>query len=125
MTVTIISDSAIQLAIDIKLYSAEVLHKCFYWFGNKYVVSIRIDTASSYIVDIALKSGIYTQPDIEELTQKVKTDLIDFKTREIISKETKNIKEILIAKAFAHSDEFDEVPTGDITDPVGFNPEKF
>ena len=37
-----------------------------------------------------------------------------------ISKETKNVRDLIIAKAFSDSDEFDSEPPGEITDPVGF-----
>jgi hypothetical protein len=46
--------------------------------------------------------------------------LIDFSLRDIVTKETQNIRDLLIAKAFSNG-EFDEEPTGDASDPVGFN----
>jgi hypothetical protein len=49
----------------------------------------------------------------------VQRDLIDFSLRETINRETTNIRELLIAKAFSNG-EYDEIPPGEISDPVGF-----
>jgi hypothetical protein len=59
---------------------------------------------------------------MEILLTKIKRDLVDFKTRDIISAETRNIREILIAKAFANDDSFDEPPPDNVNDPLGFDP---
>jgi hypothetical protein len=38
-----------------------------------------------------------------------------------VTKETQNVRDLLIAKAFSNG-EFDELPPGDVSDPVGFSP---
>ena len=118
MLVKFCNPSSLHLQIDSRLYSLEVLHKCFYWYGDKYVVDINKDQ-EFYSVFI---SGIEGTQITEGLVTKIKHDLVDFKTREIISWETKNIREILIAKAFANDDSFDENPPGQVNDPLGFDP---
>ena len=50
-----------------------------------------------------------------------KRDLIDFKLRDIVTKETQTIRELITAKAFAYFD-LDDNPATEISDPVGFNP---
>ena len=118
MLVTHIDETSIQIKIASSLYSSEVIHKCFYWHAGKYSVEISTE-AESFIVKLIDPKQEW---DIQSVVSKIKTDLIDFKTREIISNETKNIREMLIAKAFAHNDEFEEQPSGNISDPVGFKP---
>lgn len=118
MLVNILDKSNFQITIDGSLYSAEVIHKCFYWYGNKFSVDIGSEK-NFFLVTLSSLAPI---EDVDEVIHKIKTDLIDFKTREIISNDTKNIRELLIAKAFAHHDEFDELPTGNISDPAGFDP---
>jgi len=120
MVVTPIDETSIQIKIDSTLYSSGVVHKCFYWYGGKY--SVEINTEQSYFVVII--SDPKKEWNIDSIVSKIKTDLIDFKTREIISNETKNIREILIAKAFANNDDFDETPPGNVNDPIGFEPSK-
>jgi His-Xaa-Ser system protein HxsD len=118
MLVTYSEPSYLQLQIDSRIYSIDVLHKCFYWHGGRYAVDIT-NSHEAYIVTI---SGIENSESKEALITKIKRDLIDFKTRNIISAETRNIREILIAKAFANDDSFDEDPPGHVNDPLGFDP---
>jgi His-Xaa-Ser system protein HxsD len=120
MVITPIDETTIQIKIDNTLYSSEVVHKCFYWYAGKYSVEINTEQ-NSIVINLSSPNKEW---DIESVVSKVKTDLIDFKTREMISTETKNIREMLIAKAFAHNDEFEEQPSGNINDPVGFDPSK-
>tara|TARA_R110002167_G_scaffold134051_7_gene319392 strand:+ start:11494 stop:11859 length:366 start_codon:yes stop_codon:yes gene_type:complete len=120
MIVNIINKSCIQLKVDSKIYSSEVLHKCFYWYGDKYSVTIN-KLGDFFVIDV---SELSKDGHIEIIIDKIKKDIIDFKTREIIYKETKNIREILIVKAFSHNDEFAINPPGDVNDPVGFDPTK-
>ncbi|MFC1784970.1 His-Xaa-Ser system protein HxsD [Candidatus Neomarinimicrobiota bacterium] len=113
-----IEDLNNQLIIDRNIYNVKIIHKCLYWYGDK--ISFDVKTENNSIV-ITLPDGL-DEEEIRKIKDKIRTDLIDHKTREIISDETHNIREILIAKAFADSDEFDESPPGDVSDPVGFDP---
>jgi len=119
MVVIPIDETSVQIKIDSTLYSLEVIHKCFYWYAGKYSVEISTE-GKSFIVKM---KEIKEEWDIQSVVSKIQSDLIDFKTREIISADTKNIREMLIAKAFSHNDEFDEQPTGNLNDPVGFDPQ--
>jgi len=111
-------DSVIKIDVDKEIYSLTVLHKCFYWYTGKYSLDIcALD--STYLITI---SDVTTAEEKDALIQKIRKDLIDFKTREIISIETKNIRDLLIAKAFAHEDTFEEDPPPGISDPLGFDP---
>jgi hypothetical protein len=58
--------------------------------------------------------------ELENLLLKVERDLVDFNLRDIVTKETQNVRDLLIAKAFSNG-EFDELPPGEVSDPVGFN----
>jgi len=120
MEVVPLDKYSLQITIDAKLYSLDVIHKCFYWYGSKISVDIKSEQ-DLYIITITDEKTI---SDIESIISKIKSDLIDFRTREIIFNETKNIREILIAKAFAHGEEFDENPPWNIHDLVGSDPSK-
>jgi len=120
MEIKILNDSTAQVIIDRKIYSLEVVHKCFYWYGGKYSVNIKTE-GEFLIVEL---SELSNEGTIEEIFQKIKNDLIDFKTREIVSIETKNIRDLLVAKAFANG-EYDDPAPGEISDPVGFKPDNF
>lgn len=118
MEIKIVDESNLQITIDGKIYSSDVIHKCFYWYGNKYTVAIDAK-GSFFVVDI---TELSKKGNIKGIISKIKNDFIDFKTREIISIETKNIRELLIVKAFAQDDQYDEAPPGNVNDPIGFDP---
>ena len=91
-----------------------------YWYLGDYNVAITKDV-NNYMVTISLKNAKHF--DEEELIVHLKNDLIDFKLREIVNKETFTIRELITAKAFANYDfNINEGSLHDISDPVGFDP---
>ncbi len=101
-------------------YSESVVYKCMYWYLGDYNVAISKDV-NNYMVTISLKNAKYF--DEEELIVRLKNDLIDFKLREIVNKETLTIRELITAKAFASYDfNMSEESLHEISDPVGFDP---
>ena len=121
MIIELIDGSNIDILVDKAIYSSEVVHKCFYWYGGSYEIDI-IEQNDSFVIKL---KGCNLDEKISEISKKVKSDLVDFKTRDIISKETRNVRDLLIAKAFATSEDFDEIPPGNANDQVGFDPESF
>lgn len=101
------------------LYDIDVLYKCFYWYSSDYVVDINDYSTKCYLV----KLNVDDLNGADSLISRIKKDLIDFKLRDIVTKETKNIRELMIAKAFANYEaEVEDGPNSEISDPVGFDP---
>jgi His-Xaa-Ser system protein HxsD len=115
----IIDDSIIVYA-DISIYSKDAILKCLYWYGDKFHTTVFLEEQSYKIVLTPLASQPISKGDLEPFQLKLERDLIDFNLRDIVTKETKNIRDLLIAKAFSNG-EFDEQPPGEISDPVGFD----
>ena len=116
-----VKDSEIIVFADLNIFSKDSIFKCLYWYSGKYHTNI--SSIKDNILKISIKPVSAIQPSLqegEELLLKLERDLIDFNLRDIVTKETKNIRDLLIAKAFSNG-EFDELPPGDISDPVGFN----
>ncbi len=107
----------IEIKVELSVYNLDVLHKCFYWYGENFSVEINVEEGDVGVVRLFPKGNSPETDDKEVLTDKVRNDLIDFKTRDIVTKETKNIRDLLAAKAFAHSDKFDEQPPGNMNHP--------
>jgi His-Xaa-Ser system protein HxsD len=116
-----IKDNEIIVFADTSLYSKDSIFKCLYWYGDKYHTNVSFADSNTYRVSVKPISTIQlSQQEQENLLLKLERDLVDFNLRDIVSKETQNVRDLLIAKAFSNG-EFDELPPGDVSDPVGFN----
>lgn len=116
-----VTNNQYTFILDKELYNSDVLHQCFYWYTGDFEVEITSHDQSNYCVSL-ISTG-ETAPDLQILTAKIKRDLIDFKLRQIVTKETQTIRDLIVAKAFANYEtDSEEEPAGEISDPVGFNP---
>lgn len=116
-----IERGVITVFLDSSLYSKDAIFKCIYWFGDKFHTNVSLVEGTKY--QITLKPLVENSLTNEELNLylfKLERDLIDFNLRDTVTKETKNIRDLLIAKAFSNG-EFDERPPGELSDPVGFD----
>lgn len=116
-----IKDNEIIVFANITLYSKDSIFKCLYWYGDKYHTNVSFADSNTYKVSVKPISTNKLSPiELENLLLKLERDLVDFNLRDIVTKETRNVRDLLIAKAFSNG-EFDEMPPGDVSDPVGFN----
>lgn len=117
-----INGNEVIVFADISLYSKDSIFKCLYWYGDKFHTNLSFADANTYKVSIKPVSTIQlNEIELEKLLLKLERDLVDFNLRDIVTKETQNVRDLLIAKAFSNG-EFDELPPGEVSDPVGFNP---
>jgi His-Xaa-Ser system protein HxsD len=118
----LIKDGEVIAFADASIFSQEAILKCLYWYGDKFHTDIsRLDEGTYTISLKPLATAGIKEEDLEMYLQKFERDLVDFSLRDTIGKETQNIRDLLVAKAFSHG-EFDEEPQGEVSDPVGFNP---
>ena len=90
---------------------------------NEIIVFVKVSFEDTHTYRICISPQSNSNIKLDELElyqQKLERDLIDFNLRDIVTKETMNIRDLLIAKAFSNG-EFDESPRSDVSDPVGFN----
>jgi His-Xaa-Ser system protein HxsD len=117
-----INGNEIVAYFESSLFSKEAILKCLYWYGDKFHVNFSILDVNIFIISLKpLSNSNIKENELELYLQKLERDIIDFQLRDTIVKETHNVRDMLIAKAFSNG-EFDEEPPGVITDPVGFNP---
>lgn len=117
-----ILESEITAYADTTLFTKEAILKCLYWYGDKFHTKVSLADHGTYSISLKpLSLEKMASEDLELYLQKLERDLIDFQLRSIINKETQNVRDLLVAKAFSNG-EFDEDPPGVATDPVGFNP---
>lgn len=115
---TDIKEQTINITLKQEDYSVEVVYQCFYWYGADFDVDISKSGDELGITLVSKSAAI----DHASVISKIKRDLVDFKLREIVSKETQTIRELLIAKAFAFDDTHERDPETVVTDPVGYDP---
>jgi len=109
----------LELVVETAQYSEGMLHKCFYWYTRDYRVTIQPTLAGQLRVHLVPKEGSIV--DMPALQSQVHNDLLDFRLRELIAEETRPVRELLLAKAFAHYAPPQPL-TAVISDPVGFHP---
>jgi len=116
-----IKDNEIIVFAHTSLYSKDSIFKCLYWYGDKYHTNVSFADNNNYRVSVKpISTNQLSEQELEILLLKLERDLVDFNLRDIVTKETQNVRDLLIAKAFSNG-EFDEMPPGDVSDPVGFN----
>ncbi len=117
-----IKDNEIIVFANTDLYSKDSIFKCLYWYGDKFHTNLSFADSNTYRVSVKpISTTQLSSDELENLLLKLERDLVDFNLRDIVTKETQNVRDLLIAKAFSNG-EFDELPPGKVSDPVGFNP---
>lgn len=90
-----------EIKVDRKIYSDSCISKVVYLLSDKYSIERAIDNDYETLTIIRKAEDEF---DINGFWDKMN----DFKLREIINSETKDIKTILYAKAFGDFDNLDE-----------------
>ncbi len=99
-------ENQLNIKVDSALYDENVIYKAAYGLSGNYVFKIS-SAGESYEIEISKKDNSTFQKQEKGETEKVFLQaLIDFKTRSIVLSETKNLRDLIILKAFFHfSDE--------------------
>lgn len=93
-----------KIIVDKTIYSDTAISMCVYALSGKYQISRSADGQNEIIVIESLDSILDEKAVQIEFWQS----LNDYKLRDLISKETHEIRTILYAKAFAESEEITE-----------------
>ena len=93
------------LRIDRKIYSDSCISKVAYWLSDQYAIERHLEGDEEIV-------SIEEVDDEQKLRQLILEKLNDYKLREIIESETKDIRTILYAKAFG---DFDDLTEEEIT----------
>ena len=87
------------LRLDRKIYSDSCISKVVYWLSSQYAIDRHLD-GEEEIITIEGADENFKSVFFEKLN--------DYKLREVIDKETKDIRTILYAKAFGDFDDITE-----------------
>jgi len=92
------------ITVDKRIYSDSVISKAVYWLSGDFsIVRHLIDDSVEEIIATALHDMAET-----EFETRFMQSLNDFKLRQIVADETRDIKTILYAKAFAEDEDLSE-----------------
>jgi His-Xaa-Ser system protein HxsD len=99
-------NNSFTIHVDGNYYSDRVITKCVYWLSEKFLVSVKKDNNTFYL-EISNHNLTFSNEDINQIQSVFFRNLNDFKTRELIDDETRDIKNILLIKALSHGIETD------------------
>jgi His-Xaa-Ser system protein HxsD len=99
--------TAFSINIDRRIYDDVVISKAVYWHTANFAVD-RVVNANSEVVTFRTGKNEFSEAEKECVLQKFNQDLNDYKLRQLIEQETKDILTILYVKAFSNNDDFVE-----------------
>lgn len=104
----ILTDNRCKLIVDLSVFNERVLSKVTYYLSGEYLIYQQ--NLENYLQSIIFekKHGMLSDNDFQALKEKINQLLIDYKNRDIIYQETKNIRDILYVKAFANNDDYED-----------------
>lgn len=95
-----------KIKIDRRIYNDAVISKAVYWLSGDYIiVRNQLDEFTESISAISKDGKVW---DEIAWQSRLMSALNDFKLRDIVATETRDIKTILYAKAFAEDEDLKE-----------------
>ena len=94
------------MTVDKRIYNDSVISKVVYWLSSDYkIVRTTLDEFTEKIDFVPNNSD---SDSINQFENRFFQSLNDFKLRQIVANETRDIKTILYAKAFAEDEDLSE-----------------
>ena len=109
-------EGSARLLVDRSVYSREAILQACYWFTDRVYLLITSPNEESYEVLIRSKPGQDVTPST--VAGELANALIDSELRQVVTRETGRIRELIFAKAFAEGGLLADPPPGDDRDPV-------
>lgn len=100
---TIVTSNEVRFFIDTVEYSSKVIARTLYWLSGKFTVQSERQGNNCLVT---LQSS--TTEDWDSIKCQISQHLADFRLREIIEDETRDIRNILYIKAFSNLNDFVE-----------------
>ncbi len=102
------SENIFYFTIDTSIFGESVITKVLYWYTEFFDIYWSKKSDSVHEVILKLKPNTSKSYTFEYVASKFNQDLIDYKNRDLIMHETKDIRNILYVKAFANNDDFED-----------------
>jgi His-Xaa-Ser system protein HxsD len=98
-----------------ELVSAEAILKACYWFSRDFMCEVKEDGAH---FTVSLKPKTVSAMSSDEVRESFLGHVQDFEVRERVTARTKDVRDLLLAKAFAESGVLEDAPQGVFGDAI-------
>jgi His-Xaa-Ser system protein HxsD len=98
-----------SVVVDKRIYDDSVISKAIYWHTSDFVIERNMIDKDFETITFQSKNNHTNDETRQAVLSKFNQDLNDFKLRQIVNQETKDIRTILYVKAFANNDNFEEL----------------
>ena len=106
--ITLTAEGQIVFDVDTSIYKDTIIDRVLYGYADKFIIT-RQNQHNSTLQTIKISASYpIGAEEFSVIRKKLSTDFIDYKNRSIIAEETRELRNILYAKAFANSDNFVE-----------------
>ena len=105
----------LRVSLTSKLVSSDALLKTCYWHSRDYACDVTSDLENFSVALTALRD-IPLNP--EDIARNFTRQAMDFELRERVNARTADVRDILLAKAFAESGVLEDQPTGVFGDVI-------
>ena len=96
--------------------SAEAILKACYWFSRDFICEVQEEGADHFRVSLKPKTVASLSSD--EVRESFLGQIQDFELRERVTARTKDVRDLLLAKAFAESGVLEDAPQGVFGDAI-------
>ena len=93
------------ITIDRRVYNDSIISKAIYWLSGDYIIVRSLLDDNTESLSISANNANIAEDTVKTKLMQI---LNDFKLRQIVSNETRDIKTILYAKAFAEDEDLSE-----------------
>lgn len=93
------------LTIDRRIYNDSIISKAIYWLAGDYIIVRSLLDDNTELLSVTSKNANIAEETVKTQLMQI---LNDFKLRQIVADETRDIKTILYAKAFAEDEDLSE-----------------
>ena len=116
-----IHDDVLSIDLNDSVYSRDALLRTAYWFTDRCYLYIARPGPDLFRVQFkpkGLKKPNAVAETLEDIAGEFLNSLLDHQLRHDIESQTGQIRELLVAKAFAEAGVLEDTPPGEVADPV-------
>jgi His-Xaa-Ser system protein HxsD len=103
-------ESSTLLRISRSIAGAEAILKACYWFSRDFICEVKEEDPGNFVVSLTPKT--ISSMSYQEVREDFLRHALDFELRERVNTKTKDIRDVLLAKAFAESGVLEDAPQG-------------